>query len=232
MTATSSKSHDYSQGAGERDSHEVPERSTSYFFKKQSQRTWAEIDEERKNSQQGIAFLALTRELKDKWTKALEESQLDLERDLGIKDTKSCEDPTAGWEELNLMGTWAQSLVGGSLDAQRDVVRCLPKLPIWSELSGAGRHRYLTSVSEMLKLRETGQVPSRESPVFHLNLENGRYECDKSTNENLGREMIDHQRAWWASQKTAGNDTMFEIASKLAECDDESDDETLRLALM
>nr|XP_019006200.1 uncharacterized protein I203_01525 [Kwoniella mangroviensis CBS 8507]OCF69661.1 hypothetical protein I203_01525 [Kwoniella mangroviensis CBS 8507] len=149
-----------------------------------SQASWSEIKDIFTNAPKAKAVRRLQNDLTKGWNRARKERKFELIKDLGILDDKG------RIEEITLISTWTQSLVGTDKEQLEMVQRCLSDSKIWMDLRGAERDCLEIVYSRMLTMLDSEQVPTQEKAMFEFDPAKKKSVCDSANNTNsIGRQM-------------------------------------------
>ncbi|WWC97373.1 hypothetical protein V866_004252 [Kwoniella sp. B9012] len=177
-------------------------------FEELSQTSWSEIEDIFTNGPKAKAVRRLQKDLTKGWKSARKERKFELVKDLGISDDKR------RIEEITLISTWTQSLVGTQPEQLKMIHRCLSDSDIWTDLRGAKRDCLELVYSRMLTLLDSGQVPTQEKAIFEFDPAKKKFVCDGASDTNsIGRQMIDHQHQWWE----AGGSILSDFTERITE---------------
>ncbi|WVQ64500.1 uncharacterized protein L199_002667 [Kwoniella botswanensis] len=140
-------------------------------FEELSQASWSEIEDIFTNGPKAKAVRRLQKDLTKGWKSARKERKFELVKDLGISDDER------RIEEITLISTWTQSLVGTQQEQSKIIHRCFSDSDIWTDLRGA---------------------KGIEKAVFEFDLAKKKFVCDSASDTNsIGSQMIDNQHQWW-----------------------------------
>ncbi|OCF70878.1 hypothetical protein I204_08428 [Kwoniella mangroviensis CBS 8886] len=129
-----------------------------------SQASWSEIKDIFTNGPKAKAVRRLQNDLTKGWNRARKERKFELIKDLGILDDKG------RIEEITLISTWTQSLVGTDKEQLEMVLEIV--------------------YSRMLTMLDSEQVPTQEKAMFEFDPAKKKSVCDSANNTNsIGRQM-------------------------------------------